>query len=199
MKNNPEIEQQTAVTKDHTFVISPIPNQSLAVFSVTSGDSDKLSLEGKVVQKAECRPINNKNYLELKKDSFKRAIEPTRKALKLSGPVVTYKPKSNHESNLRYEKIKKFQGKKSRDDKDQVMEKLFALFEKHQYYKINDLVKATNQPVTYLKEILKDVCTYNMKAPHKNMWELKPEYRHYKAEDKVEENEDKDDESSDDE
>lgn len=199
MRNNPEIEQKTAVTKDHTFVISPIPNQSLAVFSVTSGpESDKLSLEGKVVQRADCRPINNKNYLDLKKDSFRRAIEPQRKALKLSAPVVTYKPKANHESNVKYEKIKKFQGKKSRDDKDQVMEKLFALFEKHQYYKINDLVKATNQPVTYLKEILKDVCTYNMKAPHKNMWELKPEYRHYKAEEKVEENDDKD-ESSDDE
>lgn len=34
--------------------------------------------------------------------------------------------------------------------------------------------------MTYLKEILKDVCNYNLKNPHKNMWELKPEYRHYK-------------------
>ena len=33
---------------------------------------------------------------------------------------------------------------------------------------------------TYLKEILKESCLYNMKAPHKNMWELKPEFRHYK-------------------
>ena len=33
---------------------------------------------------------------------------------------------------------------------------------------------------TYLKEILKEICVYNMKAPHRNMWELKPEYRHYK-------------------
>jgi hypothetical protein len=27
---------------------------------------------------------------------------------------------------------------------------------------------------------LKEVCNYNLKNPHKNMWELKPEYRHYK-------------------
>ena len=33
---------------------------------------------------------------------------------------------------------------------------------------------------TYLKEILKEICMYNMRAPHKNMWELKPEFRHYK-------------------
>ena len=34
----------------------------------------------------------------------------------------------------------------------------------------------------YLKDILKEICNYNMKAPHRNMWELKPEYRHYKEE-----------------
>ena len=37
-----------------------------------------------------------------------------------------------------------------------------------------------------LQEVLKDVCVYNVKAPHKNMWELKPEYRHYKKEEKEE-------------
>jgi len=34
---------------------------------------------------------------------------------------------------------------------------------------------------TFLKEVLKEICSYNMKAPHKNMWELKEEYRHYKS------------------
>ena len=197
MRDNPNVEQKTVVTKEHNFMLSTLANQSLAVFSVTSGENvpDKLSMEGKVVQRADCRPINNKNYLELKKDSFKRAIEPTRKTLKLKAPVVTYKPKANHASNVAYEKLKKSEGKKSRDDKDIVMEKLFALFEKHQYYKINDLVKATHQPVTYLKEILKDVCTYNMKAPHKNMWELKPEYRHYKQDEEKKTEEKNDDDS----
>lgn len=31
----------------------------------------------------------------------------------------------------------------------------------------------------YLKEILKEICNYNAKNPHKNMWELKPQFRHY--------------------
>ena len=35
------------------------------------------------------------------------------------------------------------------------------------------------------------MCVYNVKAPHKNMWELKPEYRHYKKEEKEEEDEEK--------
>lgn len=37
----------------------------------------------------------------------------------------------------------------------------------------------------YLKEILNEVCNYNLKNPHRNMWELKPEYRHYKDDKKV--------------
>lgn len=103
---------------------------------------------------------------------------------------------------IEFEEKKKSEGKKARDDKAKVTDMLFAAFEKHQYYNIKDLVKITNQPVvsnfvqshvhqllsgfclqTYLKEILKDVCVYNLKNPHKNMWELKPEYRCYKKED----------------
>ena len=29
----------------------------------------------------------------------------------------------------------------------------------------------------YLKELLKEVCLYNTKAPHKNTWELKADYK----------------------
>lgn len=40
---------------------------------------------------------------------------------------------------------------------------------------------------TYLKEILRDIGIYNVKGTHKNTWELKPEYRHYQAEEKTDE------------
>lgn len=71
-----------------------------------------------------------------------------------------------------------------RDDKDQVQNMLFNAFEKHQFYNIKDLVKITRQPVAYLKEVLKEVCDYNIKN---RVWELKKEYRHYKIEEKDEE------------
>lgn len=113
-----------------------------------------------------------------------------------------------------------------RDDKDAVLDMLFAAFEKHQYYNIRDLVKITRQPIVsilfhtclnikisfenyafniilcksqvYLKEILNEVCNYNLKNPHRNMWELKPEYRHYKEDEKQPVPEKKDDDSEDD-
>jgi len=98
---------------------------------------------------------------------------------------------------IEYRERKKAEGKKARDDKNAVMDMLFHAFEKHQYYNIKDLVKITNQPISYLKEILKDVCDYNMKNPHKNMWELKKEYRHYKTEEEKDAEKAKADGSSD--
>jgi len=34
-----------------------------------------------------------------------------------------------------------------RNDKDIVLEKLFGIFEKHQYYNIKDLANLTQQPI----------------------------------------------------
>jgi len=178
------------IPKEHKFTVSNIALQTLGVFSQTSGDSeavppipDKISVEGKVVQRAECRPIQSKNYMDIKKEAIEKAGEPKRRVIHLQKHVTTtYRPISNHASNIQYDKQKKLEGKKMRDDKDKVQEILFALFEKHQYYNIKDLVTETRQPAAYLKEILKEVCNYNVKNPHKNMWELKPEYRHYKQE-----------------
>ena len=44
-------------------------------------------------------------------------------------------------------KKSKEEGKRIREDKDKVMDKLFSVFEKHQYYNISDLVRLTNQPI----------------------------------------------------
>lgn len=48
-----------------------------------------------------------------------------------------------------------------------------------QYYSLKDLGEITKQPMQFLKDTLKEIAVYNSKASSKNMWELKPEYRHY--------------------
>ncbi|CAF89231.1 unnamed protein product, partial [Tetraodon nigroviridis] len=79
---------------------------------------------------------------------------------------------------IAYEKKKKSEGKMVRAERQAVLDMLFSAFEKHQHYNIKELVDITKQPVTYLKEILKEIGTYNNKGPHKSTWEVKPEYRH---------------------
>lgn len=44
---------------------------------------------------------------------------------------------------IEYQERKKAEGKKARDDKDAVLNMLFAAFEKHQYYNIKDLQKVS--------------------------------------------------------
>ncbi|XP_067013798.1 general transcription factor IIF subunit 2 [Anabrus simplex] len=176
------------IPKDHRLDVSAVTHQTLGVFSHITPinmdsiipETEKLSLEGRIVQKLECRPYADNCYMKLKLESIRKASVPVRQVQQLERIVHNFKPVSDHKHNIEYEEKKKAEGKKARDDKDAVLEMLFAAFEKHQYYNIKDLVKITRQPIVYLKEILKDVCNYNLKNPHKNMWELKPEYRHYK-------------------
>jgi len=179
---------EESIPKDHRLDVSTVTQQTLGVFShvipektdAVVPETEKLYMEGKIVQKLECRPYADNCYMKLKLESIRKASLPTRKVKQLDRVINSYKPVSDHKNNIEYMERKKAEGKKARDDKDAVLEMLFSAFEKHQYYNIKDLVKITKQPITYLKEILKEVCNYNLKNPHKNMWELKPEYRHYK-------------------
>lgn len=185
------VEEPTKIPTDHIFTMTGITNQTMTVLSTESlpGSSSsshhstvsdyRVALEGKVIQRAECRPIENAGYMALKRSRLEAGNRPRNEVVQLSKPV-NIKPKSNHESELEYNQRKKDEGKKTRLEKEQVQDLLFAAFEKHQYYNVKDLVRITNQPITFLKEVLKEICNYNMKAPHRNMWELKEEYRHYK-------------------
>lgn len=184
------------IPKEHRLDVQTVNRQTLGVFShftpapnpdAIIPESEKLTLEGKIVQKLECRPYADSCYMKLKLDSIIKAAQPLRQVKHLDKIVQNFKPVSDHKHNIEYNEKKKAEGKKARDDKDDVLEMLFAAFEKHQYYNIKDLVKITKQPIVYLKEILKEVCNYNLKNPHKNMWELKPEYRCYKEEEKKDE------------
>ncbi|XP_055734060.1 general transcription factor IIF subunit 2b isoform X2 [Salvelinus fontinalis] len=166
--------------RDHPFTMHSVGGQTLAVFTETS--ADKISLEGMVVQRAECRPAVNENYMKLKKLQIEVSTKPQRLTEQMDRAVTNnFKPVANHVANVEYEKKKKAEGRMVRADRQQVMDMLFSAFEKHQYYNIKDLVEVTKQPVTYLKEILREIGVYNAKGTHKSTWELKPEYRHYQG------------------
>ncbi len=82
------------IPREHKFVVQSVAAQTLAVFSHTAGANqaktedgqqpllgpgqDRLALEGRVVQRAECRPVSDGVYMSLKKEAIMRAIEPAR-------------------------------------------------------------------------------------------------------------------------
>lgn len=149
-------------------------------------------MEGTIVEKLECRPYADETYMSLKAKSIFKLNQPKRKVELLDNAVTKFKPVSDHKHNVEYEKKKKTEGKKSRTEKEAVKDMLFNAFEKHQYYNIKDLVSITNQPIGYVKEILKEICDYSVKNPHKNTWYLKPEFRHYNEDKKEKKSDAKD-------
>uniref|UniRef100_A0A665ULZ4 General transcription factor IIF subunit 2 n=1 Tax=Echeneis naucrates TaxID=173247 RepID=A0A665ULZ4_ECHNA len=168
------------VPRDHPFTMHTVAGQTMAVFS--QSNTDEISLEGMVVHRAECRPVVNDNYMKLKKLQIERSTKPQRLSQQLEKAVTNiFKPVANHDFNVEYEKKKKLEGKMVRAERQVVLDMVFSAFEKHQYYNIKDLVDITRQPVTYLKEIMREIGTYNSKGAHKSTWELKPEYRHYQS------------------
>ncbi|KAL0963644.1 hypothetical protein UPYG_G00308990 [Umbra pygmaea] len=177
-----EKAESVETPQDHPMTMLSVGGQTLAVFTETS--ADKIRVEGMVIQRAECRPAVNENYVKLKKLQMEACTKPKRLTEQIDRAITNnFRPVSNHVANLEYEKKKKAEGRMVRADRQQVTDMLFSAFEKHQYYNIKDLVEVTKQPVTYLKEILREIGLYNAKGTHKSTWELKPEYRHYQERD----------------
>ena len=178
-----DVDDTEDIPREHILNGSAIHEQTLAVFSEQTSTSpqsaittEELGLEGKVTQRLECKPRIDNKYMKLKQNSMIKASTPRRTTIQVSGIIQSYKPVADHKHNIEYEEKKKFEGKNFRETEEKVCDMLFAAFEKHEYYNIKDLVKITKQPVSYLKEILKKICVYTMKDPHRNTWKLKPEY-----------------------
>ncbi|XP_072253386.1 general transcription factor IIF subunit 2-like [Leuresthes tenuis] len=171
--------------KDHSFTMHTVGGQTMVVFS--QSDTDGISLEGMVVHRAECRPVVSDSYMNIKRLQIESA-KPQRLSQQLDKAITNvFKPVANHDFNVEYEKKKKSDGKMVRAERQVVLDMLFSAFEKHQYYSFKDLVDITKQPVTYLKEIMREIGTCNRKGAHKSTWELKPEYRHYHSVEEEEE------------
>merc|ERR1712035_249150 len=115
------IEDKTvSAPREHPFTMQSVGGQTLAVFTETS--SDKIALEGVVVQRAECRPAVSENYMRLKRIQIEESSKPVRLSQQLQSPVTNnYKPVANHTYNLEYERKKKEEGKRARADKQQVL------------------------------------------------------------------------------
>lgn len=163
---------------EHKFLMTPIANQNVYILKQSTEDSakDSLSIMGKVIQRAECTPVqNDSSYMDLKRETNKQFNEPKNfiKIVDDRKQRTKFIPKIIQQSN----RDKTQQQKRLRNDRGTVQDALFAAFTKHQYYTLKDLEKITRQPQTYLKDILHEICRHITKGPHKNTWELKDEYK----------------------
>ncbi|KAL7071541.1 hypothetical protein ACQ4LE_009599 [Meloidogyne hapla] len=178
------------IPQQHKFITRDVKNQSFAVLSEDKSgleeDSElvtgKLSIEGRIVIRAECQPPNSVDYMKMKIQQIQKISQPKKTVQQVERAVVKYKPINAHQEHMAKDKAKKEGTRAVRLEKDDVVKLLFHAFEKHQFYRQIDLQKLTNQPAGMVRDVLNDIGLYHDSAPHKSMWELKPEYRNYNEE-----------------
>lgn len=67
--------------------------------------------------------------------------------------------------------------KRQRIPREDLENMVFKLFESKAYWSLKELTESTDQPVSFLKEVLNDICTLHRRGKYKSKYELKPEYK----------------------
>jgi len=109
------LDPEEKIPTEHILDVSQVTKQTLGVFShmapsdgkensTTSAaqpDNEKLYMEGRIVQKLECRPIADNCYMKLKLESIRKASEPQRRVQPIDKIVQNFKPVKDHAHNVR--------------------------------------------------------------------------------------------------
>ena len=119
--------------------------------------SEQISMVGRVIQRAEVRPVENEQYMSMKRKQIEKSQEPNRQAKMIGKKVNTYAPKRFHEGVRK----KKSEGKRIRSSEDDVLRVIFDAFSKNQYISMASLEAVTQQPKNFLQQLVKRYCNYN--------------------------------------
>ncbi|VDM83293.1 unnamed protein product [Strongylus vulgaris] len=158
------IKGPAQIPDEHSFILGDVLNQTMAVLA-----EDKTGFNEDA----------DVSYLKMKIAQISNSGQPKKQVMQMEKAAVKFKPVAAHAEDMMRIKQKKEGAKTVRADRNVLMQALFHAFEKHQYYRLQDLQQLTQQPAGYVKELLTEIAVYNTAPPHKSMWELKPEYRDY--------------------
>lgn len=137
-----------------------------------------VSHEGRVAKRYTCHPtVATTDYVRNKSEHFKEVLRPKRQAvmIPIRGLESTLYSSTLGASHV----ISPPAEKRIRGDRDHITNEIFALFEQQQYYSAKELEKRTNQPKSYIVEIMKEIGSFNKIGPHRNQWQLKEGYSCY--------------------
>lgn len=137
------------------------------------------SIDGVVSEEVYIRPKMSPGYLKYKRDraeaiASKKEVKSV-DSLKEGIRMEKYGA-SEYDIMARRRKKMLLDKKRERLAKPEVMDIIFRAFEEYPYWSLKDLSDRSGQPQAYIQEILSEIAVLN-KRMHKNMYELKPEYK----------------------
>ncbi|PWZ03767.1 hypothetical protein BCV70DRAFT_197963 [Testicularia cyperi] len=92
--------------------------------------------------------------------------------------AIAQKPKSSGAASGSSASNEKF----ARMPKNELLDLLFNLFERWQYWSLKKLRAETQQPESYLREVLTGIADLHKRGPYVGNWSLKPEYSNLRKE-----------------
>jgi len=140
-----------------------------------------LLVEGKVEQECHLKPVLNEQYRDVMRRRNEVANKPKRtiQVVDAQGATVPGFVKHVSEHQVRAKERRRYEPELRRErlPKVEVMDILFRAFERIPHWTLKGLVDHTQQPTTYLRDILSEIAIHNNRGPYKNLYELKPEYK----------------------
>ncbi|KAI5192462.1 transcription initiation factor TFIIF subunit beta [Nematocida minor] len=136
-------------------------------------------IDGVVTDEVYIKPKITPEYLKYKKE--RAAVLNVKKDVKAvdslkDGIRMERYGATEHDVMARKRKKMLMEKKRERLDQSEVMDILFRAFEEYPYWSVKDLADRSGQPQAYILELLANIATLNKKT-HRNMYELKPEYK----------------------
>jgi transcription initiation factor TFIIF subunit beta len=161
-------------------LISFKPTQMMHLLVQSRETGEALGIQGKVEQECHMIPlIDNARYRALIRQRNEVANQPKR-TVQLVQPdnrVGMVQHITEHALISRQQSRRvQTEERRERLPRAAVINTLFKAFERYERLTFADLEQYTMQPATYLKEILAEIAIYNKRGPHRNLYELRPDY-----------------------
>ncbi|CAN8312607.1 unnamed protein product [Cochlearia groenlandica] len=150
----------------------------LSIFSSTT--KGKMAVEGTVTQKLNMNPnCSSKEYGKICRERYHQYVTKPHQHRKHVGTQFLDRAPLTKPAIVKKKKLTPRE-KRTRGDRSEVEAKVFELFERQPNWTVKQLLQETNQPMLFMRELLKDLCVYNARD---RTYELKPEYKNTSKED----------------
>lgn len=135
------------------------------------------AVEGTVQHECNILPLMNDEYMRVLAYRKSLAEQPKRSTKELETKMGDSYHMMEQPTMERVKKRKAEDYRKDRLPREEALQLLFAAFEQKEFWTANELIKHTNQPAAFIKELLQEVGQYITAGEHKANYCLKEEFR----------------------
>ncbi|KAI9301649.1 transcription initiation factor IIF, beta subunit-domain-containing protein [Cunninghamella echinulata] len=181
-------EEVKDIPKEYTIKITPGEVNNRYIFTENENGGNLLLrriIQGKVHHDCTATPSEFSDYRNIVRKRVADAEMPQRTVQVLgqdNQPVFVPGASSSLQNDgfsdfVPSKKTKVDKEKATRMPRNELMDVLFAAFDKYPYWSFKGILEHTNQPTQYLKEVLTEICILNKRGPYAGNYQLKPEFK----------------------